>query len=84
MTGNIGKNVKKRLIELDKTAKELAEYAGISECHMSRMVSGKRDTTTLNILQAIKMADFLQMTVYELISPPEEDVVNGSAKYGLY
>lgn len=84
MTGNVGKNIKKRLIDLDKTAKELAEHAGVTEAYVSQLCSGKNDIAKVSLIVALNMADFLGCSVYELISPPAEDVANGSAKYGLY
>lgn len=84
MTGNVGKNIKKRLIDLDKTAKELAEYTGVTEAYVSQLCSGKNDIAKVSLIVALNMADFLGCSVYELISPSAEDAANGTAKYGLY
>lgn len=84
MVGNIGKNIKKKLFEKNLTAKALAEYAGVSECYISRLCNGERDFGKVSAVSALKMADFLGCSVYELISPPAEDVANGTARYGLY
>ena len=83
MGNNIGKNIKKRLIDMDKKAKDLAEYAGVSEAYISKLCKGERELNKVTMGVAIKMADFLQCSVYELISPPEDEIVNGSARYGL-
>ena len=84
MTGNVGKNIKRRLDILGKNASELADHAGVSKCHISRLIAGERDVGKISIGTAIRVADFLGISVYELISPPTEDVASGSAKYGLH
>lgn len=83
MTGNIGKNIKKMLIDQDKTARELAQYAGVTETYISKLCNNDRDFGRISADKAIKMADFLGCSVYDLISPPAEDVARGNAKYGL-
>jgi transcriptional regulator with XRE-family HTH domain len=84
MAGNIGKNIKNKLFEKNLTAKALAEYAGVSECYISRLCNGDRGFGKVSAEAAIRMADLLGCSVYELISPPADDVANGNAKYGLY
>lgn len=84
MTGNIGKNIKKMLIDKNRTARELAQYAGVGEAYISKLCNSDRDFGRISADKAIKIADFLGCSVYDLISPPSEDVENGTAKYGLY
>lgn len=84
MTGNIGKNIKKLLIDRNRTARELAQYAGVTETYISKLCNSDRDFGRISADKAIKIADFLGCSVYDLISPPAEDVANGSARYGLY
>ena len=84
MTGNIGKNIKKMLIDKDKTARELAKYAGVTETYISKLCNSDRDFGRISADKAIRIADFLGCSVYDLISPPAEDIENGTARYGLY
>lgn len=84
MTSNIGKNIKVRLAKLGKTSKALAEYAGLSECYISRLCNGDKNIEKVAVGSAIMMADFLECSVYDLVMPPKEDIENGTAKYGLY
>ena len=84
MTGNIGKNIKKMLIDKDKTARELAKYAGVTETYISKLCNNDRDFGRISADKAIRIADFLGCSVYDLISPPAEDIENGTARYGLY
>lgn len=81
--GTIGKNIKKRLIDKDKSARELAAYAGVSEAYISKLCNSDRDFGRISADKAIKIADFLGCSVYDLISPPAEEVASGSARYGL-
>ena len=84
MTGNIGKNIKKMLIDKDKTARELAKYAGVTETYISKLCNSDRDFGRISADKAIRIADFLGCSVYDLISPPAEEIENGTASYGLY
>ena len=83
MSSNIGKNIKKRLIDLDKNARDLASFAGVSEAYISKLCKGERDTCKLSIDKAIKIAEFLECSVYDLVTPPREEITSGSARYGL-
>ena len=84
MGNNIGKNIKKRLIEKEKSARELAAYAGVSEAYISKLCNNDRDFGRITIGKAIKIADFLGCSVYDLVSPPIEDIESGNARYNLY
>lgn len=68
MLCDIGKNIKKKLIDNDKSVKELAEYAGVSDAYISMLCSGKREVGKLNLNTAIRIADFLGCTVDDLRS----------------
>ena len=80
MTSNIGKNIKVRLAKLGKTSKALAEYAGLSECYISRLCNGDKNIEKVAVGSAIMMADFLECSVYDLVTPPKEDIENGTAR----
>lgn len=68
MLCDIGKNIKKKLIDNDKSVKELAEYAGVSDAYISMLCSGKREVGKLTLNTAIRIADFLGCTVDDLRS----------------
>lgn len=76
MLCDIGKNIKKRLIDTDKSIKDLAEYAGVSDAYISMLCSGKREVGKLSIDKALRIADFLECSLYDLVSIPEVDILS--------
>lgn len=62
----LGRNIEIRLILNDKTQKELAEFLGFDESHVSRMIRG---TKTISAETAFKIADFFGCSVYDLVAP---------------
>lgn len=84
MTGNVGKNIKARLAALGKTSKDMAEFTGLSQGYISRICNNDEKMEKVSLGSALMMADYLRCSVYDLVSPPAEDIENGTARYGLY
>ncbi len=83
MVTNVGKNISRKLLQQNKSAKDLAEYAEVSDAYISMLCNGKREGNKIALCTAFKIAEFLNCSVYDLISPPAEEVASGSARYGL-
>ncbi|MEZ5756699.1 MAG: helix-turn-helix transcriptional regulator [Emcibacteraceae bacterium] len=86
MTGKKRNWISERIKLLGKKKKDLAEILGLPHTRISDMISGTR---ALKITEIVKFADFMEMSVSEVLSgfnssqsrPNEE--VRGSSQYQL-
>lgn len=60
----LGKNVRKRLVELGISQRDLAKSIRITDVSMCRYIKGER---TPNVYTALKIADALNCSIYDLV-----------------
>jgi len=67
MSGNIAKNIKKRLIDLGKNEIWLAEQLGTTRSNVYGLIKNLKEGKGANTKNLEKIANILEVEVYELL-----------------